>query len=72
MRQEIGEQNGVATSIINLGVDAYYAGDYPQARTHCAAGLAIFRELKHRRDIAFTLIHLGKMQVALREYPQAE
>src|SRR5262249_45564841 len=55
IRQEIGDQSGVASSLSNLGYVACHQNNYESARTFFTESLAIQRELGEKRGIATTL-----------------
>ncbi len=59
LRRQLGDQQGVASSIANLGVVAMNQGDYAAARALYQEGLAIDRQLGDNWGIARSLNNLG-------------
>lgn len=61
IRRELGDQEGIAQSLGNLGNVAHEQGDYASARTRLEESLAIRRVLGERRSIAAALGNLGNV-----------
>ena len=59
--QELGDKEGVAASLYNLGSLAVDQGDYPSARALNEQSLAIYRELGHKGGVANSLDGLGSI-----------
>jgi predicted ATPase len=57
-RQE-GNQDGIATQLVDLGMMAYHEGDYATARSQVEEGLAIYRAMHARMGICIALGALG-------------
>jgi DNA-binding CsgD family transcriptional regulator/tetratricopeptide (TPR) repeat protein len=57
--RKLGDKEGVAKSLGNLGVLALYRGDYGRAAGLLEESLAVLRELGNKRDIARVLTGLG-------------
>ena len=55
----------------NLGLVAYYQGDYPGARSLYEECLANWREMGYRFGMAVALSNLGNLVFAQGEYPAA-
>jgi DNA-binding CsgD family transcriptional regulator len=61
----LGDESGIADTLVSLGVVAYFEGDWVAARTLYEKGLAAFRAQGNRKGIAKSLNDLG--EVALEE-----
>jgi len=61
MRQALGDQKGIASSLINLGNVAIEQGDYGAARALFEKSLAIRRQLNDLWGIAASLNNLGNV-----------
>jgi tetratricopeptide (TPR) repeat protein len=71
IRQELGDQVGMAASLHNLGNVAGHQGDYALARSLHERSLAIFRELGDRLGIANSLHNLGAVAEHQGDYALA-
>ncbi len=68
IRQEVGDQQGQAVSLTDLGVVAARQGDYSTARALYTESLAIRREVGDQRGIAASLINLGLVSESQGDY----
>jgi tetratricopeptide (TPR) repeat protein len=68
----VGNQNGIAISLHNLGMAARYEGNLDQAIPYCEEALALYRELGSSWGIATALHTLGCAKLDLGEEMQAE
>ena len=59
IKREIGNRQGEAASLGNLGVIAVRRGDLAEAERLCRESLAIGREVGNREYEATSLVHLG-------------
>ncbi|HLK57591.1 MAG TPA: tetratricopeptide repeat protein [Chthonomonadaceae bacterium] len=69
--REIGDRQGIATSLFNLGNVAGKQGDYASARSYHEQSLEIFRELGYKVGIAASLINLGNVAYFQGDYASA-
>jgi predicted ATPase/class 3 adenylate cyclase len=69
--REIGNLQGVATSLNNLGWVALMQGDYAVARTLSQEGLLLWREIGDQQGIATSLNNLGWVAEAQSDYAAA-
>jgi predicted ATPase/DNA-binding XRE family transcriptional regulator len=61
--REIGDRDGIAAILGNLGIGALMLGDHAQAARRGAESLAIYRELRSDLGMANGLGHLGRALV---------
>jgi tetratricopeptide (TPR) repeat protein len=71
IKREIGDRNGEAASLCNLGTAYHSLGDYPRAIDFHQQSLAIQREIGDRNGEANSLIGLGNAYKSLGDYPRA-
>lgn len=71
MRQALGDEKGIAGSLINLGNVAIEQGDYGAARALFEESLVIRRQLNDRWGIASSLNNLGNVALDQSEYSRA-
>jgi tetratricopeptide (TPR) repeat protein len=69
--QQINQQWGIAETLSNLGMLAYFEGDYSLSRMFLLRGLAIQRELNAEYGICFCLWNLGGVACALGDYSES-
>ncbi|MGK7950946.1 MAG: tetratricopeptide repeat protein, partial [Xenococcaceae cyanobacterium] len=69
--QEIGDRNGVALSLNNLGNAYNDLGEYPRAIDYHQQSLEITRDIGTRHGVALSLNNLGNAYNYLGEYPRA-
>jgi non-specific serine/threonine protein kinase len=68
LRRELGDQQGIATSLHHLGLVAYSQGEYGRARALQEEALALFRELGDKRGSAASLLALADVAYQQGEY----
>ena len=61
IKRQIGDQQGIANSLLNLGNVAYSQGDYGEARAFYEQSLEIRRQIGDQRGIANSLNNLGNV-----------
>jgi DNA-binding CsgD family transcriptional regulator/tetratricopeptide (TPR) repeat protein len=71
LRQELGDQPGVARSLSNLALLDAYAGDWARAREAYEEVLRIWRALDERALVALTLNNLSEVVSAQGDLDQA-
>ncbi|SDU02105.1 CHAT domain-containing protein, partial [Nitrosomonas ureae] len=71
IKRELGDRNGEANSLNNLGIVYKSLGQYPQALNYHQQSLAIRRKIGERNGEADTLNNLGNVYTSLDQYPQA-
>jgi predicted ATPase/class 3 adenylate cyclase len=71
IRQELGDQSGIAAAYNNLASIAYRQGDYDRARALYQESLAIKRQVGDKRSIAATLNNLGILSYQTGNYGEA-
>ena len=71
IREEIGDQRGVANTLNFLCSLAYERGDYEEARQHASRSLALHHALGNALGRAQSLSHLGQVAGTLGDYEQA-
>jgi tetratricopeptide (TPR) repeat protein len=69
--RELGDQRGIARSLINLGLVDFDQGDYQAARARFEEGLAIRRALGGAQGIAAALHNLGAVANACGDHQAA-
>jgi tetratricopeptide (TPR) repeat protein len=72
VRRELGDQEGIATSLNNLGILAAYQDDYLGAKPLFQESLTLKRELGDRRGMATSLSNLGAIATIQGDYLEAE
>ncbi|MBV8083899.1 MAG: tetratricopeptide repeat protein, partial [Chloroflexi bacterium] len=60
---QLGNRQGVALALTNLGLAALYGGDEAASAVHFTAGNDLFRELKDEPGMAVSLVTLGTRAV---------
>ena len=63
LRRSLGDADGAAAALINLGLIAYDRGDFPTARSRTTEALEIARELGNDYRVAGALCNLGGILV---------
>ena len=71
IKRQLGDQQGIAGSLINLGLVASDQGDLADARALYEQGLTILRPLGHQEFIANALNNLGLVASAQGDYAGA-
>lgn len=71
LRQQIGDQRGVANCLNYLCDLAYSRGDYEEAHERAAQSLAIHQALGNQIGRAHSLNHLGQVAGSIGAYPEA-
>jgi tetratricopeptide (TPR) repeat protein len=71
IKREIGDRNGEATSLNNLGGAYFQLGQYPKAIEFYQQSLAIKREIGDRHGEGVSLGNLGNAYKSLGQYPKA-
>jgi tetratricopeptide (TPR) repeat protein len=69
--REIGDRNGEARSLNNLGSAYDFLGQYPKAIEYYQQSLAIFKDIGDRNGEADSLMGLGNAYYSLGQYPKA-
>jgi predicted ATPase len=69
--RELGDQQGIATSLNDLGWVVLCQGDYAVARSLSQEGLALWRELGDQQGIATSLHNLGRVAHCQGDYAMA-
>ena len=69
--RELGDQQGIATSLNDLGWVVLCQGDYAMARSLSQEGLALWRELGDQQGIATSLHNLGRVAHCQGDYAAA-
>lgn len=72
LRQQIGDQRGIAHSLNYLGDMAYERGIYEEAQQYAEASLKIYEELGDNLGRAYALNHLGQVAGTTGQYGQAQ
>ncbi|MCB0032420.1 MAG: tetratricopeptide repeat protein, partial [Anaerolineales bacterium] len=72
LRQQIGDQRGVANCLNYLCDLAYSRGDYEEAHERAAQSLAIHQTLGNQIGRAHSLNHLGQVAGSLGAYSEAQ
>jgi tetratricopeptide (TPR) repeat protein len=68
---QIGERSGEAISFVYLGIIAEHYKAHDEALAYMKRGLAIQRELDLDTDMAFTLFHIGNVNLARNDLNEA-
>lgn len=71
LRREIGDKDGVARSLTNLGVVEHAAGEYTEALRLGREALLLFRELNSMNGISSVLNNLGESEYRLGNLEEA-
>jgi tetratricopeptide (TPR) repeat protein len=71
LRRELGDKQGIASSLGNLGLVALRQGEYERAEALLTENLALYRELGHQRGIARALNNLGVVTQHRGNYDRA-
>ena len=71
LRHELGDRQGIAGSLSNLGMAAYWQADYKRAAALYEDALAMYRELENWWGVANNLLNLGAVAYWQAEYVQA-
>jgi predicted ATPase/class 3 adenylate cyclase/Tfp pilus assembly protein PilF len=71
LRRELGDKQGIASSLGNLGLVALRQGEYERAEALLTENLALYRELGHQRGIARALNNLGVVTQHQGNYDRA-
>ena len=69
--RELGNRQGIASSLNDLGIVTHGHGDYAAARSLFEECLSIRRELGDRGGLAYTLVNLGNMAKDQGDYAAA-
>jgi tetratricopeptide (TPR) repeat protein len=70
--REVGDRQGEAVALNNLGSNAERRGDYDEAERLYRESLAIMREVGHRQGEAVALNNLGSNAERRGDYDEAE
>lgn len=71
LQQEVGDQEGIATSSLLLGWVALTQDDLATARTRGEEGLALYRKMAHREGSAEALALLGRVMAVRGDHAGA-
>ncbi len=69
--REVGDKQGIAFALNNLGIQAQYQGDYESARAFLQESQALYRELGDQWGIAIVLGNLGLGEASQGNYERA-
>ena len=69
--REVGDKQGIAFALNNLGNQVQYQGDYKRARAFLEESLALYRELGDQWGIAIVLGNLGLGEAWQGDYERA-
>jgi DNA-binding CsgD family transcriptional regulator/tetratricopeptide (TPR) repeat protein len=69
--REVGDKQGIAFALNNLGIQAQYQGDYESARAFLEESQALYRELGDKWGIAIVLGNLGLGEASKGNYERA-
>lgn len=72
LREQIGDQRGVASTLSLLGDLAYERGDYDEARQYAAQSLRLYDALGNNLGRALALNHLGQVAGSKGDYHAAK
>ncbi len=72
LREQIGDQRGVASTLSLLGDLAYERGDYDEARQYAERSLRLYNELGNNLGRALALNHLGQVSASKGAYAEAK
>jgi tetratricopeptide (TPR) repeat protein len=72
MLEELGELQGLARQLVNLGARAFYEGDWPEAAALYDRGLELFRRIGDAAGEAQTGFNLGELLVRQGRLDTAE
>jgi tetratricopeptide (TPR) repeat protein len=72
IRRELGDRQGIANSILHLGIVAGVQGDYAEARSLYQESLGIQRELGDRPGMSVSLNNLGIVACYEGDYASAQ
>ncbi|MBI4930328.1 MAG: tetratricopeptide repeat protein [Bacteroidetes bacterium] len=70
--EELGNKNGIARHLGNIGLTYDYQGNYPKALDYCFKALKITEELGNKNDIAAWLGNIGAIYTRTGNYKEAE
>jgi tetratricopeptide (TPR) repeat protein len=70
--REVGDQEGAANAIRNLGWVAIRTGDYAKAQERLEEALNIYRQIDNKERIASCLSGLGEVAVRVGDYERAK
>ena len=71
INEEIGDKEGVARNLGNIGNVYNELSDYPKALEFYGKALQIFEEIENKHDIALSLGNIGLMYSNLSDYTKA-
>ena len=69
--EQLGDKNGIASSLHNIGEIYSELGDYERALENARSALAVYEEIGFKKNIATALGNIGLYQNALGNYSQA-
>jgi len=71
INEEIGDKDGIARNLGNIGNVFNELSDYPKALEFYSKALQIFEEIENKHDIALSLGNIGMMYWNLSDYTKA-
>ncbi|MES2838088.1 MAG: tetratricopeptide repeat protein [Bacteroidota bacterium] len=71
IREELGDQQGIATSYNNMGITFYAQGNYPEALKKYFACLKIREQSNNKSGIAAAYNNIGNIYDEQHNYPEA-
>ena len=71
INEEIGNKEGIARNLGNMGNVYIELSDYPKALEYYGKSLQIFEEIESKHEIALSLGNIGLVYTNLSDYPKA-
>lgn len=71
LKEEMGDQKGIASSYNNIGIIYYYRGDYEKALDNYLKSLKIREEINDKPGAAMTYSNIGTVYVNQENYEKA-
>ena len=69
--EELGNKNGIAGILANIGIIYKYQGDYPRALEYYHKALEINEEIRFKKGVATSLNNIGIIYYEKGKYPRA-
>jgi tetratricopeptide (TPR) repeat protein len=71
IREQIGDQQGIAVCLMNMGNSYYDQGNYPKALDYYQKSLKIQEQIGNQQGIAYSLNNMGSIYSGQGNYPKA-